>query len=157
MTYRIISVGLVAALLGACTTQEKAPSETMPVTKTEVQRTIVTQVAQTCDAEDLEIYFGRGETQVSDIANTAIAAFGKRYSPCDYKAIEIEGHTDSVGDAETNMIFSLQRAKIVQDALAEAGIDANRIKIIPLGERDAIADDGDIEPMNRKTVVRVIN
>lgn len=157
MTFKTsLFIAAIAGLaLSACTTTPKPAPEVITTDKPETR--IMTQVAQTCDAEALEVYFQRGETGISDIASAAIKAFGNRYSNCSYKMIEIEGHTDSVGDAETNLAFSQERARIVQKELEAVGIDAARIRIIPLGERKAIEADGDIAPMNRKTIVRVIN
>lgn len=151
----ILTLSVAAFAAAACATKPAPPP--VSVSDIENQPVIVTQVAKICDAEDLEVYFARGETEISDIAQTAIDAFGARYSSCDYRIMEIEGHTDAVGDAETNLVFSKQRAEIVLQALEVAGIDATRIRIIPYGERQALEADGDIQPMNRKTVVRVIN
>ena len=41
--------------------------------------------------------------------------------------LEIDGYTDSDGDASANMLLSQQRADAVKDALVQAGIDASRL------------------------------
>lgn len=42
--------------------------------------------------------------------------------------VEIQGHTDNVGNAERNMDLSQRRAESVRRALIEAGIDAGRLE-----------------------------
>lgn len=54
--------------------------------------------------------------------------------------LTIEGHTDSRGDAGMNKALSLARAAAVRDALAELGIDSERLSAIGYGEAMPIAD-----------------
>jgi OOP family OmpA-OmpF porin len=57
-----------------------------------------------------------------------------------YIKVRIEGHTDSVGDADYNMGLSIRRAQAVKDYAVSQGIAANRLSIKGLGETDPIAD-----------------
>ncbi len=50
------------------------------------------------------------------------------------KKIRIEGHTDTVGSAESNQALSEQRANAVREALESLGIAAERVSSIGLGE-----------------------
>lgn len=54
--------------------------------------------------------------------------------------IEIEGHTDSVGEDEVNMRLSQQRADAVKGWLVASGIDASRLMARGYGETKPIAD-----------------
>ncbi|TET23313.1 MAG: hypothetical protein E3J71_02825 [Candidatus Stahlbacteria bacterium] len=54
--------------------------------------------------------------------------------------IEIEGHTDSVGEEETNMRLSQQRADAVKGWLVASGIDASRLMARGYGETRPIGD-----------------
>lgn len=54
--------------------------------------------------------------------------------------LRVEGHTDSRGDADMNRALSLARASAVRDALAEYGVDAERIAAAGLGATQPIAD-----------------
>lgn len=53
--------------------------------------------------------------------------------------IQIEGHTDNIGDAKSNMELSLNRAKSVADYLISKGVDPTRIKTIGYGKTKPIA------------------
>ena len=67
--------------------------------------------------------------------------------------IEIEGHTDNVGNPEKNQILSLNRAKAVMDYIVSKGIAANRITAKGFGSNRHIADND--TDANRKLNRRV--
>jgi len=60
-------------------------------------------------------------------------------------AVQIEGHTDSVGDPKFNMRLSFKRAQAVYDALAKSGIPTTRITYTGKGDTEPIADNRDDE------------
>lgn len=71
--------------------------------------------------------------------------------------ISIIGHTDTVGDAQTNARLSLERAKSVAALFKEAMPDAEKVTIDSHGEKNllvATPDDTD-EPKNRRVEVMV--
>ncbi len=53
--------------------------------------------------------------------------------------VEIQGHTDSVGDAQYNELLSQKRAKVIQDYLVEQGIPQDRLSAKGYGESKPIA------------------
>jgi len=53
--------------------------------------------------------------------------------------LEIDGHTDSVGNDALNQRLSEARATAVKDALAERGVEAGRMSALGRGEADPIA------------------
>jgi len=55
--------------------------------------------------------------------------------------IEVQGHTDSQGDAQKNMILSEQRAKAVYDFLLKEGITAERINYRGFGSLKPVITD----------------
>jgi len=72
---------------------------------------------------------------------------------------EVEGHTDSSGDAEYNMLLGKERAMAVRDYLAKAhGIALSRLEVISYGEEEPAADNGTREgrAQNRRVVIRVL-
>jgi outer membrane protein OmpA-like peptidoglycan-associated protein len=54
--------------------------------------------------------------------------------------ISISGHTDNVGDAQTNLELSQQRAAAVKDYLVGKGIDTGRIETRGAGANEPVAD-----------------
>jgi len=53
--------------------------------------------------------------------------------------LNIEGHTDSLGEVKGNQVLSLKRAEAVRDFLISAGADATRLKALGYGEVRPIA------------------
>ncbi|RLD65843.1 MAG: hypothetical protein DRI84_06010 [Bacteroidetes bacterium] len=72
--------------------------------------------------------------------------------------IEISGHTDNIGDAQTNLKLSKNRAKAVMDYLIAQGVDTGRLTFKGYGETKPIANNDAEEgrKQNRRTEVKVI-
>lgn len=69
--------------------------------------------------------------------------------------IFVTGHTDSVGSLEANDTLSLQRARLIRDALISKGFKPELIESIGRGERELLvptADEID-EPRNRRAEI----
>ena len=56
--------------------------------------------------------------------------------------ITVEGHTDSDGAAEANLLLSQQRAVVVRDALIERGLDGTRLEAVGFGSEQPVVVDG---------------
>jgi OOP family OmpA-OmpF porin len=77
--------------------------------------------------------------------------------------ITVSGHTDTRGSDGDNVAASLVRANLVRDYLVGKGIAADRITVVALGERRAIApnanpdgsDDPEGRARNRRAEVKV--
>jgi peptidoglycan-associated lipoprotein len=72
---------------------------------------------------------------------------------------EIEGHTDSTGDAAYNFKLGEERAMAVRDDLAKKyGIALNRLSVISYGEDKPVADNKTREgrAQNRRVVIRIL-
>ena len=54
--------------------------------------------------------------------------------------ISISGHTDNVGDAQTNLELSQARAQSVKDYLVSKGVDTSRIETRGAGANEPVAD-----------------
>jgi outer membrane protein OmpA-like peptidoglycan-associated protein len=73
--------------------------------------------------------------------------------------IEIEGHTDSDGDAAQNAILSEARAHAVKDYLIAKGVSAERITFIGHGESKPLVENDTPEnkQLNRRTEIKIIS
>lgn len=69
----------------------------------------------------------------------------------------VDGHTDSRGDADSNKALSLARAAAVRDALAQLGIESDRLTARGLGESNPIADNDtpDGRARNRRIAITI--
>lgn len=94
--------------------------------------------------------------QQSKIELDKLVALLKRFENL---KIEIGGHTDNTGSAESNLILSKNRAKAVMDYLVDYGIDKTRLTYAGYGATKPIAtnetDEGKAE--NRRTEFKVIS
>ncbi len=73
--------------------------------------------------------------------------------------VEIQGHTDSVGDAKNNRDLSRNRAEAVRDYLIKRGISEKRLVVKGYGELSPIGDNRTVigRDMNRRVELVVIS
>jgi OmpA-OmpF porin, OOP family len=73
--------------------------------------------------------------------------------------IEIGGHTDNVGDPESNQKLSTDRANAVRDYLIKHGIETKRLIAVGYGDTRPVAsnDTPEDRQKNRRTVVRILS
>ncbi len=72
--------------------------------------------------------------------------------------VRIDGFTDSVGTAASNLTLSRDRARSVGHALAEMGVDAGRLQLAGHGESSPVASNGDAagRQLNRRVEVTLV-
>ena len=77
----------------------------------------------------------------------------------DQLRIEIQAHTDNMGEASYNLSLSEKRANSVRDYLIAKGVAANRMKVKGFGETQPIADNSTREGRaeNRRVELKVID
>lgn len=70
----------------------------------------------------------------------------------------VEGHTDNVGEAQDNLILSLNRAEQVKSYLVGRGVDEERIQVDGKGDLEPMApnDSEAGRAANRRVVVRIL-
>lgn len=73
-------------------------------------------------------------------------------------AVEIAGHTDSIGDKNTNLKLSEERAKSVVDYLISAGVESKRVQPKGYGESSPTIDNTTEEgrKMNRRVEFKIL-
>jgi outer membrane protein OmpA-like peptidoglycan-associated protein len=104
--------------------------------------------------------FKFGQTQLPDEARTKIDEMVKQLQQDPKNVfIEIEGHTDNVGDKLTNEKIGLERAAAVQRYLYEQyQIPLHKINVISYGEDKPVAPNQtrDGRAQNRRVVIKVL-
>lgn len=105
------------------------------------------------------INFATGKDEVPDSAVPELQAVAAQMGSSVYERVYIEGHTDSVGSAESNLELSERRAQAVRKwFIANAGVDPAKAFAKGYGETQPIADNGNPQgrARNRRVEVRVI-
>ncbi len=101
----------------------------------------------------LKLTFKRNSSQIFKSGYAQIATFAEFLKQNPAYKVEIIGHTDSIGKAESNMILSNARAEAVKDALVEQGIKESRLSFTGRGELEPLVSNRTAE--GRKTNRRI--
>ncbi len=103
------------------------------------------------------ILFNTGSSRITDDSLPAIDEIAQTLKTCPSAVVHVEGHTDSDGDADSNLILSVSRAEAVVDKLISLGVGESRIYAIGYGESVPIAsnDTSDGKRRNRRIVITV--
>jgi OmpA-OmpF porin, OOP family len=96
-----------------------------------------TEVPRTFVFDHLNFMFGTTQlTPASMPTLRDLASILKAYPSTE---VQLEGHTDSVGDAETNKTLSLDRAESIKALLVKSGIAPKRLSTAGYGQDRPIA------------------
>lgn len=104
-----------------------------------------------------EVMFDSASADISPEAQEIIAQIADEVRDDPHLMIEVDGYTDTAGDAQANKDLSQRRAENVADLLVDDGIDAGRITPIGFGETHLAVQTPDnvSEPENRRVVIRL--
>lgn len=104
------------------------------------------------------VYFDSGNSNLKAASNKELDELFEYLSLKKDVRIQIAGHTDDVGNEDTNLTLSENRSKAVQSYLVKKGIDKSRIEIKAFGETSPIYDNATEEgrAKNRRIEVRVL-
>ncbi len=92
-----------------------------------------------------KILFDSGRATVSRDSTGLLDFIVHAALRCPQATIEIDGHTDSDGNADANLDLSKRRAQSVVDYLAKAGIDPSKLTAVGFGDTRPIADNSNEE------------
>ena len=106
-----------------------------------------------------DVLFATGKADLSPNANKSaekLADFLKKHPKRD---VLIEGHTDSVGKDDYNLVLSRKRADSVKYKLMADGVEANRITTVGYGKKFPLAsnDTKAGKAQNRRVEVIILN
>ena len=103
-----------------------------------------------------DVLFESGQTDLRQEAQSSLVEVVDLLQSEPDKKIRIEGHTDSTGDAATNLEISAKRANGVLDALVSLGVDPARVTTAGMGEDFPIASNDTEEGRTQNRRVDVI-
>ena len=118
------------------------------------------KVLWTTTLSDDSVKFSFDGSKLPDTAASALDELAAKVKSLDKAAyLEIEGHTDNIGNSEYNEQLGLKRAEAVRDYLAEhGGIPLHVMNVISYGEAKSVDDNKTQEgrSRNRRVVIRVL-
>ncbi|MGM0449629.1 MAG: OmpA family protein [Pseudomonadota bacterium] len=107
--------------------------------------------------ETLNVRFETGSATVTEDSFPEIRNVAEAMREYPESTLMLEGHTDSVGNAEANKALSRRRAEAVKQILVEElGIDADRIQAEGYGESRPVADNDTAEGRSRNRRVESV-
>ena len=104
----------------------------------------------------LDIQFDFGKSSIKPESRPAIAEMVALLKARPGLRIGVEGHTDDVGDAQSNKALSLARARAVMTAMIVAGVPETRLGAAGFGEERPIADNRTEEGRARNRRVEMV-
>jgi outer membrane autotransporter protein len=115
------------------------PPAPVTVSKAEVKVAQERRKAAIQSFKLLAATFRSGSVVLSPQAKRNIKSMTSRIKKLDYKKVTVEGHTDSTGKADANILLSRARAKAIYDEFIKAGIPREKIEYIGFGSAIPIA------------------
>ncbi|MCQ2284958.1 MAG: OmpA family protein [Bacteroidales bacterium] len=110
------------------------------------------ETGKICDLRD--IYYETNSYTLTPASKVVLALFIQFLKDNPTVKVEIQGHTDNVGNDDANLRLSEQRAKSVYDYVISKGIPASHLRYKGYGESQPIADNNTASgrAKNRRTV-----
>ena len=173
----VIATGIVSANTGNYAVATEVPKEdpqpiivtvkkeghsydSQVITPEQMENNIVTKDAEVkaiepgkvCDLRD--IYYETNSYTLTHASRVVLALFIEFLKDNPTVKVEIQGHTDNIGNDDANQKLSEQRAKAVYDYVIGKGIPADRLRYKGYGESQPIADNNTAtgRAKNRRTV-----
>jgi len=140
---RLILAASVALTLAGCASGDRAGPVAPPATAS----------APVCADFSFPIYFETNSRQLTPAARQVVTDAAQRVRGCRLGRIDVVGLADADGAASLNLALSRQRATVVADLMAAAGLPRPVFDIDAVGEAGAITPDGRPEPLRRRTEV----
>lgn len=103
-----------------------------------------------------DVLFSSGQAQLVEGGRSSLEEVVDLLQTEPDKKIRVEGHTDSSGNADANLLLSEQRAQAVREALVSLGVASERVSALGMGEDFPIASNEDEDGRARNRRVDVI-
>ncbi len=103
------------------------------------------------------LIFSQGQYTITEESHDELDRLAVMLKGSPNMVVQLEGHTDSKGNAKQNMKLSQLRVDAVKEYLVDRkSIEKRRIKIKAFGGSKPIATDGDDPTINRRVEVRIL-
>lgn len=104
------------------------------------------------------ITFDTAKANIKPNFNPVLDDLGNVLNKYPETVLEVQGHTDNVGNDADNQKLSLSRAQSVSSALASRGVASNRLKSVGYGESSPVAsnDTPAGRESNRRVEIKII-
>jgi OOP family OmpA-OmpF porin len=120
------------------------PAQTSPVAAATPRRPL-TEVEAACEGRLLQrlakehIEFDTGSSRIASASQALVRELAEVVSSCPTVTLEVQGHTDNVGEEQANLTLSRSRAEAVVKALVAAGAPPDHLSAEGYGESRPIA------------------
>jgi len=102
------------------------------------------------------VLFATGKSALLPIAQEKLSEVAKALNDQGFKSLLVEGHTDSQGSADKNMVLSQERAESVRTYLISQGIPSDKIKAQGIGSSRPVADNSTAEGRANNRRVEIV-
>lgn len=101
------------------------------------------------------IEFATGSAEIPEVSRPRLNLIAQVLAE-DGRSVKVLGHTDNVGDAESNRTLSKQRAESVVTYLVAHGVDSGKLAADGLGQDKPVADNGTPEGRQRNRRIEFV-
>lgn len=106
---------------------------------------------------DFAIQFKLGSAEISPASEPTLREIAKILSLNPERCVVVEGHTDAIGSAESNMLLSRERAaSVVRYITEKSGIERGRLIPVGKGFSDPMKNLDPRDKKNRRVVFKVV-
>jgi outer membrane protein OmpA-like peptidoglycan-associated protein len=103
-----------------------------------------------------DILFSVDEAELKHDAQLALAKLAGILLILPDQHVAIEGHTDSTGSVDHNLVLSQRRAEAVLSLLSSQGLDRTRLESMGFGMERPVADNTTAEGRSRNRRVEIV-
>lgn len=115
-----------------------------------------TQATEIVASGEWKINFNTGSAEISNSSSKEVEKIYNLLVQAENTKLTVVGHTDNIGNPDSNLALSKSRAEAVVNYLKQKGIPANRFQLVDgKGQNDPIADNNTAagKALNRRVVI----
>ncbi len=114
-------------------------------------------LAQDAATPPLEVLFGIDRESFDESGVVALSLAASAIRDGGAGAVLVEGHTDTLADADYNLALSERRARVIRNELIARGARPGAIGITPLGQTSLAVETADevAEAANRRVTITI--